>query len=138
MRVMGIDYGTVRIGLAVSDPDGIIAQPKGFMKADPQKQCIAEIGRMCQDLKIGSIVIGLPLHMNGEEGESAEAARSLGKAIQDQIGITVSFIDERWTTISAEKALIEGNVKGKKKKDKVDSVAAAIILQNFLDRERPS
>lgn len=136
MRVLGLDYGTVRIGLAISDPDGIIAQPKGYIKADPKKACIAEIAKICTDLKVGKIVIGLPLHMSGEEGESAVAARELGTAIQAKIDIPIFFIDERWTTMSAEKALIEGNVKGKQKREKVDSVAAAIILQNFLDREQ--
>lgn len=136
MRVMGLDYGSVRIGVAVSDPDGIIAQPKGYIKADPRKQCIAEIAKLCSELKVGKIVIGLPLHMSGEEGDSAVAAREFGAAIQENIDISIFFIDERWTTLSAEKSLIEANVKGKARKEKVDSVAAAIILQNFLDREQ--
>ena len=136
MRVMGLDYGSVRIGVAVSDPDGIIAQPKGYIKADPVKQCIAEIAKLCLDLKVGKIVIGLPLHMSGEEGDSAVAARALATAIQGKIDIPISFMDERWTTLSAEKSLMEANVKGKARREKIDSVAAAIILQNFLDREQ--
>ena len=135
MRVLGLDYGTVRVGVALSDPMGIIAQPKGFLKAESRKNCIAEIEKLCLEFSIEKIVIGLPLHMNGDEGESAIAARALGAAIQQKVEITVCFIDERLSTMSANKALTEGNVKGKKKKDKVDSVAAAIILQTYLDRE---
>ena len=135
MRILGLDYGTVRVGVAISDPDAIIAQPKGFILAEPKKNFLAEIEKICSDLKVGKIVIGLPLHMSGEEGESAVAARKLGAAIQNQINIPIMFIDERLSTVSAEKALMEANVKGQKKKEKVDSVAAAIILQNYLDRE---
>jgi len=135
MRILGLDYGSVRVGVAISDPCGIIAQPKGFIKAEPKKECVAEIDKICSDLNVEKIVIGLPLHMSGEEGASAVAARELGVAIQDKINIPIFFIDERLTTVSAEKALMEANVKGEKKKEKVDSVAAAIILQLYLDRE---
>ena len=135
MRVLGLDYGTVRIGVALSDPDGIIAQPKGFIKAEPRKNAILEIKRLCSENSVGRIVMGLPLHMSGEEGVSSKAARELGTTIAEQLDISLCYIDERLSTVSAEKALMEGNVKGKKKKEKVDSVAAAIILQNFLDRE---
>ena len=135
MRILGIDYGTVRVGVAISDPDGIIAQPKGFILAEPKAECLAEIKTICQEQDVCKIVIGLPLHMSGDEGESAVLARKLGAEIQAKTDLPIFFIDERWTTISAEKALMEGNVKGKKKKEKVDSVAAAIILQNYLDRE---
>jgi putative Holliday junction resolvase len=135
MRVLGLDYGSVRIGVAVSDPDGIIAQPGDFIPAEPEKECILNIKSLCSKLSVEKIVIGLPLHMNGDEGESALAARNLGRAIQESMDIPVCFIDERLSTLSAEKALREANVKGTKKKEKVDSVAAAIILQSYLDRE---
>ena len=133
MRAMGLDYGTVRIGVAVSDPSGIIAQPKGFVKAVPRRQCIAEIASMCTDLKIGVIVIGLPKHMNGDEGESAQGARRLGSEIESSTNLPVTYIDERLTTVSAENILKERNIRAQGRKEKVDSVAAAIILQNYLD-----
>lgn len=135
MRILGLDYGTVRVGIALSDPAGIIAQPKGFLKTEPKKKCIEEIEKLCLEFSVEKIVIGLPLHMSGEEGESALAARAFGKKIQEKFVIPISFIDERLSTVSADKILTEGNVKGKKKREKVDSVAAAIILQNFLDRD---
>lgn len=135
MRILGLDYGTVRVGVAISDPTGFLAQPKGFVLAQPKKEFLAKIENICQEFKVEKIVIGLPLHMSGEEGESAVAARAMGDAIEEKIKLPVCFIDERMSTMSADKALNEANVKGKKKKEKVDSAAAAIILQNYLDRE---
>ena len=135
MRILGLDYGTVRVGVAISDPTGFMASPKGNVPAEPKKEFLAEIQRICLEFGVEKIVIGLPLHMSGEEGESAIAARAMGAAIQEKLELPICFIDERMSTMSANKALNEANVKGRKKKDKVDSAAAAIILQNYLDRE---
>jgi putative Holliday junction resolvase len=135
MRYLGIDYGTVRIGIALSDPCSVIASPLKTVKAEPEKNAVMEIAEICSDKSVEEIVIGLPLHMNGDEGESAEGARKLGDAIESQTQLKVNYIDERLSTVSADKALSEGNVRGKKRKAKVDSVAAAIILQTFLDRK---
>lgn len=135
MRVLGLDYGTVRVGVALSDPTGFIATPKGFVAAEPKKKFLAEIERICLESQVEKIVVGLPLHMSGEEGESAVAARAMGAAIEEKTRLPVCFIDERMSTMSADKALNEANVKGRKKKEKVDAAAAAIILQNYLDRE---
>lgn len=135
MRILGLDYGTVRVGVAISDPTGFIATPKGNVSAEPKKDFLAEIQRICLDLGVEKIVIGLPLHMNGDEGESALAARAMGADIKKKLELPVCFMDERMSTMSADKALNEAQVKGRKKKDKVDSAAAAIILQNYLDRE---
>jgi len=135
MRYLGLDYGTVRIGVAISDPDAIIAQPLCTIDAKSSKNAVIEISELCKTKAIEEIVIGLPLHMNGDEGESAAEAKKLGQFIHDATNLKVHYIDERLSTVSANKALTEGKIKGKKKKDKVDSVAAAIILQNYLDRE---
>jgi len=134
MRYLGIDYGTVRIGIALSDPSAIIATPLTTVKAKPDKNAIAEITRICDEKKVEQIIIGLPLHMNGDEGESAKGARKLGTEIMEATNLEVHYIDERLSTVSADKALLEGNVRGEKRKAKVDSVAAAIILQTYLDR----
>ena len=133
MRIIGLDYGSVRIGVAISDPEAVIAQPKGFIEASPRKRCIAEIAELCNTVSAEKIVIGLPKHMNGEEGESAAAARALGDEISKAVNIPVLFIDERLTTLSANRVLTESNMKAPQKKKKIDSVAAAIILQNYLD-----
>ncbi len=133
MRIMGIDYGTVRIGVAISDQTAIIAQPYGFIDAVSRKNCLEKISSLCIEYKIFKIIVGLPKHMSGEEGESAKAARKLGSEIEVKTGLTVEYLDERLTTVSAERALTEANIKATGKKDKIDSVAAAIILQNYLD-----
>ena len=133
MRIMGLDYGTVRIGVAISDPGGIIAQPKGYLEAVPRKACLENISNTCEELEIGTIVIGLPKHMNGDEGESAKAARALGAEIAEITSLPIDFLDERLTSVSANNFLTEANIKAPGKKEKVDSVAAAIILQNYLD-----
>jgi len=133
MRIMGLDYGTVRIGVAISDNDGIIAQPRCYIDAVPRKTCLEKIAALCLETKTGEIVVGLPGHMNGDEGESAQGARLLGADIADRTGLPVKFLDERLTTLSAKKALAESNMKTPRKREKIDSVAAAIILQNYLE-----
>ena len=133
MRVMGLDYGSVRIGVALSDPSAIIAQPKCYIDAEPRKICMQKIAELCSETQTEQIVIGLPRHMNGDEGESAKAARVFGDAVAEATSLPVDFLDERMTTLSANNILTEGNMKAPAKKEKVDSVAAAIILQNYLD-----
>jgi len=133
MRIMGLDYGSVRIGVAISDPSGIIAQSKDYIDAEPRKECLAKIAELCRKGNISQIVIGLPKHMNGDEGDSAKAARLLGTDITEFMKVSVDYLDERLTTVSANKVLTEQNMKAPKKKEKIDSVAAAIILQNYLD-----
>jgi len=135
MRYLGIDYGTARIGIALSDACSVIASPLKTVKAEPVKNAVMEIAEICSEKSVEEIVIGLPLHMNGDEGVSAEGARKLGEEIENATKLKINYIDERLSTVSADKALSEGNVRGKKRKAKVDSVAAAIILQTFLDRK---
>jgi putative Holliday junction resolvase len=135
MRYLGIDYGTARIGIALSDACSVIASPLKTVKAEPVKKAVMEIAEICSEKSVEEIVIGLPLHMNGDEGVSAEGARKLGEEIENATKLKINYIDERLSTVSADKALSEGNVRGKKRKAKVDSVAAAIILQTFLDRK---
>ncbi len=133
MRIIGFDYGSVRIGVAISDSSAIIALPKGYINAEPRKTCIENIKELCSETGTEQIVVGLPKHMNGDEGESAKAARIFGAAIVEATNLPVDFLDERLTTVSANKILTEGNMKAPAKKEKIDSIAAAIILQNYLD-----
>jgi putative Holliday junction resolvase len=133
MIVLGLDYGTVRIGVALSDFSGTIAHPKTFIAAEPLSECLAQIVAICSENDVSTIVLGLPKHMNGDEGVSAIAARKLGAAVAEATSLPVDYIDERLTTLAADKVLTECEVKGPGKKDRIDSVAAAIILQNYLD-----
>ena len=135
MRVLGLDYGTVRIGVALSDFSATIAHPKSFIQAEPRSKCLSEIRDLCLANDVSEIVVGLPKHMNGDEGVSAEAARTFGAAVSEETSLAVYFIDERLTTVSAGNVLNECEVRGAKRKERVDSIAAAIILQNYLDMQ---
>ncbi len=136
MRVLGLDYGSVRIGVAVSDEGGSLAFPHGVVGAVPERKCVGEVARICCEKGVGTIVVGLPKHMCGDEGESAVAARRLGALVADATGIPVKFVDERLSTVAADKALSEANVRGSKKRGRIDAAAAAVILQTYLDSEQ--
>jgi len=135
MRVIGIDYGTVRTGIAISDPTGTFAQPAGFIRCDgiSLEELAVQIQRKIDEVKAEKIVIGLPKHMSGDEGTHAPKVRELAAILEEKTKLKIKFLDERLSSISAEKYLIEGNVSREKRKQKIDSVAACIILQNFLD-----
>jgi putative Holliday junction resolvase len=133
MRVLGIDYGTVRVGVAMSDPLRMIAQPLEVIEYKSTKELLAGITGICAEYEIGEIVIGLPKHMGGDESESSEKARKLGALLKHELNKKVFFQDERLSTVAAEKAMIEADVSRKKRKKKIDSIAASIILQTYLD-----
>jgi putative Holliday junction resolvase len=131
-RILGLDPGERRIGIAVSDPTGTIASPHGFADTragDP----LEAITVLCGDLGVDVIVIGLPLRLDGSEGPAAQRSRDLGTALSDRSGIEVAYHDERFTTVTAEDALIEGGMRRKQRKTKRDQVAAAVMLQGYLD-----
>ncbi len=133
MRVMGIDYGTVRTGIAVSDELGFIAQPLESFEYTSFRVLVEHIASECTKRSVGKIVIGLPKHMSGDEGDSAEKARGLGNALAEKLGIPVIYQDERLTSKAAERALLESDMSRKKRRGKIDSIAASIILQTYLD-----
>jgi len=134
-RIIGLDPGDRRIGIAVSDPTGTIASPHGFLEA-AEGYPIGAIRALCSDLDVERIVIGLPVRLDGTEGPAAGRSRALGIAIASSIDIPVSYHDERFTTVTAEAALIEGGVRRADRKQKRDQVAAAVMLQGYLDTER--
>ncbi len=138
MRILGIDYGRKRSGIAVSDPGFIIAQPSGYIYSRPEETFLMEIEKVCGEHEIGIIVLGLPLRTGGEEGPEAGNVRALGSKIETRTGIPVSYWDERFTTSTAERVLIEGNVSRAGRKEKIDSVAAAVMLQHYLDSHEPA
>lgn len=134
---MALDVGDVRIGIAVSDPLGIIANPletytrKGDLGRDAQY--IADVAA-AHDVEL--FVSGLPLGLNGQENEQTAKTRMFIEELKTHSQIPVKFMDERFTTLSAERVLIEGNVRREKRKTVIDKVAATIILQNWLDGKR--
>lgn len=130
---MGIDYGTHRVGVALSDPLHITAQ--GYTVIDTRAMDVPEeVARIASEKDVERIVVGLPTSLSGHEGASAEAARKLAAEIADVSGLPVEMSDERFTTRMAESALLEGKVRRKRRRQLVDQVAAAVILQHYLDR----
>lgn len=133
MRVMGIDYGDVRIGIALSDLLGITAQGYEVIDRRKVRDAVKRICEIAQAEEVERIVIGLPRNMNGTYGERAETSRVFAKEIESATQLPVELIDERLSTVSAQRILLEGDVSRAKRRKVVDKIAAAVILQSFLD-----
>lgn len=131
-RVLGVDYGTKRVGLALSDPLEITAQPLAVVSRDDVLTYVADLA---QATEIDKIVVGLPTGLSGDEGESAAGARLLGQELGEATSLPVEFVDERFTSRMAESALLESGMKRRNRRETVDKVAAAIILQDYLDKQ---
>jgi putative Holliday junction resolvase len=132
---LGIDHGSKRIGLAVSDPSGMVALPAGTLESQGLKRDLAAIRRVVEARRVERIVVGLPIHMDGRRGRQAEAAQEFAERLAEELGLPVDTLDERWTTREAERALAATGRKGKKKRAVIDSVAAALLLRTYLERE---
>ena len=131
-RVLGVDPGTVRVGLAISDPLGLTAQPLEPLQVRGMRDAAASVGRVAVEHGAARIVIGLPLHLSGAEGERAQAARELARRLRGALrGVVVELWDERLT--SAEASRVLGASRGPRRAGRVDTVAAQLILQSYLD-----
>jgi len=137
-RLLGVDFGTVRVGLAVSDPDRLIASPFETYVRKDAKADGAYFAQVVAAEKIVGLVVGLPLHTGGEEGIKAKEARDYGQWLTETTGLPVVFWDERCTTAAAEDALWDAGLSHRKRRDRRDRVAAQLILQGFLDAGCPS
>jgi len=133
MRTLGIDYGDKRIGLALSDELGIIASPLEVYYRKSLKEDFKYLERIIIEKKVGNIVIGLPINMDGTLGERAKITKEFGQQLFSLISLPIIYVDERWTSIESERILIEGNVRRDKRKALIDKMAAQNILQRFLD-----
>lgn len=138
MRVMGLDVGTKTIGVALSDPTAAFAQPAGVVRRTSMRDDLASLRTLIRDNGVEQVVVGLPKNMDGSLGESAARAGRLAEALERQAEVSVVLWDERLSTVSAQRALIEADVSRRRRKGLVDSVAAAIILQSYLDSRRAS
>lgn len=125
--------GTKTIGVAVSDELGITAQPVTTIRRTSLRADLTELRRLAEHHGVEHAVLGLPLNMNGSEGPSAADARRIGEAVTRALGIPVEYWDERLTTVAANRALIEAHVSRARRRAVVDQVAAALILQGWLD-----
>ena len=130
---MGLDVGTKRIGVAVSDETGTLAQGRCVVLRTSDNKALAELGRMIKEFAASLVVVGLPLNMNGTKGERAADAEKLGKKISESIGVEVVFWDERLSTKEVEDILIASSVRRDKRKGLLDKMAAQVILQSYLD-----
>lgn len=129
---MGLDYGTRRIGVAISDALQLTAQPFAVLDADSHRLG-GELLDLVEDNGIELIVVGLPVAMSGRETESTKGARKLAARVGEITGLPIELADERFTTKTAERTLIGANVSRQRRKEVVDKVAAAVMLQHYLD-----
>ena len=134
MRVLGIDLGSKRIGVAVSDTGGKVASPLLVLsRSKSRSHDHAEIARIVREEEVEAIVVGLPLNMDGSRGPAARSAVAEAESIATVTGVPVHMQDERLTTVTAERALREANMRGQDRRGVVDKVAAAVLLQTWLD-----
>lgn len=137
MRVLGIDLGSKRIGVAVSDRSGTIATPLTVLaRSRSQRQDHLAIKKILEDEEAEAVVVGLPLNMDGSEGKAAAAARLEAQRIATVVSVPVHVHDERRTTVEADRVLLERNMRAEARRRVVDKVAAAVILQSWLDSVR--
>ncbi|MBS5275768.1 MAG: Holliday junction resolvase RuvX [Clostridiales bacterium] len=137
MKIMSVDYGDRRTGIALSDIRGILASPLTVIKESYQPKLAKEIVSLAVDNDVKTVVIGLPRNMDGSYGYRCDECKSLGEAISNiNAELNICFEDERLTTVIAHNVLSENNVRGKKRKDTVDAVSAVMILQSYLDKNK--
>ena len=135
-RVMGIDYGDARTGIAFSDLLCSIVGSTTVVPSRNREKAIADIVRLANENSVGQIVVGLPRNMDGTEGVRAELCREFAQLLKDATGLPVVMWDERRTTVEAHNILSQHNYHGKKRKDTVDAVAASLILEGYLNSRR--
>ena len=136
-RLLGVDYGSVRIGLAVSDPERRLASPLAVYERRGRERDAEYFHALTAAEEIGVLVVGLPVHLDGREGQKAAEARTFGAWLAETTGLPVVFWDERFSTVEAESALWQAGLTHKKRKARRDRVAAQILLQAYLDADCP-
>ena len=135
MKILGIDYGDARTGLSVSDPTGMLAGSPSVIAEWNRDKLLDKLVAYIKDNRIEEIVLGLPRNMDGTEGFQSQKVRALAEQLE-KAGLNIFYQDERLTTVTAERALIEGGMHRQERRGTVDKVAAAVILQQYLDTLR--
>lgn len=133
MRILALDHGTKRIGLAISDEMGLIAQPLEYLPAQPLTEFMGRLREIIDSRGVREMLVGIPRNMNGTYGPAAEKAREFAGELRATFPIPVKTWDERLTSVQANRSLIEAGVRREKRREKVDATAAAILLQSYLD-----
>lgn len=135
-RILGIDYGEARCGLAVSDPSQIVATPLAAWVAKAGVPLLTHLQKLVAEEEIEEILLGLPRNMDGSMGEMAEVVLKLKEELAQSLGVPVSLWDERLSTVSAKRFVKENKMRTKKNKTALDTISAVLILQNYLDSKR--
>lgn len=137
MRIMGLDFGSKTVGVAISDPLLITAQGIEIIRRkeeNKQRQTLARIEELIVEYEVTEIVLGLPKHMNATEGDRVEKTREFADKLERRTGLPVVFWDERLTTVAADKAMMEAGIRRENRKEYVDKIAAVLILQGYLEQ----
>ena len=134
MRTLGMDLGTKTLGLALSDKLGIIANPYKTLRYNDIDELVSEVTTLIDELKVEDLVLGYPKNMNNTLGEAVERTLTFKEKLEASINKTVNLVDERLSTVEAERALIGADMSRKNRKEVIDSVAASIILDTYLKR----
>ena len=136
MKIMSVDYGDTRTGIAFCDKKEILSSPYGVITEKYQPKLIEKLLSVIETEKPEKIVIGLPRNMNGSYGFRSEECKALGEELSKVCKLPIEFQDERLTTVMAHQVLNDNNVRGKKRKDTVDAVSAVMILQSYIDSHK--
>lgn len=133
MRILALDHGTRRVGVAVSDELQMIAQPLEYIAPEPFADFLTRLKEILREKEASLILVGMPRNMDGSYGPAALKVQEFVAALKDAVTVPIKTWDERLTTVQAQKFLIQGHVRREKRKEKVDKTAAAILLQSYLD-----
>ncbi|MCD2491423.1 Holliday junction resolvase RuvX [Lacrimispora sp. NSJ-141] len=136
MRIMGLDFGSKTVGVAVSDSLGITAQGVEIVRRpdeDKLRRTLARLEELIVEYQVEKIVVGYPKHMNGDVGDRAEKSEAFAEKLRTRTGLPVELWDERLTTVAADRVMMEAGIRREHRKDYVDKIAAALILQGYLD-----
>ena len=134
MRILAIDHGTKRMGIAMSDELGVIAQPLEFILAEPFAEFLSRLREIIRGQQVELILVGMPRNMDGSYGPAALKVQEFIAVLKASVTIPIKPIDERLTSVQAHRLLSEAEVRGRQRKGKVDKSAAAVLLQSYLDR----
>jgi putative Holliday junction resolvase len=133
MRILALDHGTRRIGVAVSDETKTIAQPLEYIPAEPFAAFLARLKAILAEKEVDCLLLGMPRNMDGSYGPAAQKVEAFAAALKSAVTVPIKLWDERLTSVMANRILVQGNVRRDKRKEKVDKMAAAILLQGYLD-----
>jgi putative holliday junction resolvase len=135
MRILALDHGTKRIGLAISDETGVIALPLEYLAAEPLDDFLKRLKEIVDSKQVEKILVGIPRNMNGTYGPAAAKAREFVERLKGAFAIPIKTWDERLTSVQANRFLIEAGMRREKRRERVDQTAAAILLQSYLDNK---